>query len=275
MKPLKQQNSHQSAQLINKQAISHRFGKSAASYDRGAALQRNVGNQLLQLLPVKIESLVDLGCGPGYFTSALAARSPTLLSIDIAPSMLEFARARNQLSQVMWLAGDAEQLPLQADSVDAIYSSLMLQWVHDLSAALKEAARALKPGGTLCFSTLLDGSLFELVNAWRLVDNHAHVNSFLTLEALMVALKDSGLELLSLDTKAHCLYYDSVIGLMRDLKAIGANQTSRTKAGLMGRSTLDKLATGYEKYRGEQGLSATYQVAYCVLTKPIPSTENR
>jgi len=129
--------------------------------------------------------------------------------------------------------------------------------------------------GTVSFKTILDGSLFELVNAWRLVDNHAHVNSFLTLEALMVALKDSGLELLSLDTKAHCLYYDSVIGLMRDLKAIGANQTSRTKAGLMGRSTLDKLATGYEKYRGEQGLSATYQVAYCVLTKPIPSTENR
>lgn len=252
---------------IDKQAISQRFGASAASYDRGAALQRTVGNHLLNLTPAHSDILVDLGTGPGYFSSALDDRSSLLIGVDIAPSMLSFAAARNSERQIAWLAGDAEQLPFAAQCVDTIFSSLMLQWVHDLSQALTQAARVLKPNGQLCFSTLLDGTLGELATAWQMVDDKQHINRFLTEEMLVQAINNSGLKADSLEVKAHYLYYDNVLGLMRDLKAIGANQTARKNSGLMGRSALTKLQRGYEPFRTQQGLRTTYQVAYCVLRK--------
>ena len=257
----------QPEQMIDKQLISQRFGSSAASYDRGAALQRHVGNRLLTLLPERCQRLIDLGTGPGYFTSALDDRCGQLVGLDISPEMLKFARKRHHNESVMWVSGDAEQLPLATESVDAIYSSLMLQWVHQLSTALQEAARVLQPGGTLAFSTLLDGTLFELATAWQQVDDQRHINEFLTQSQLINAIDLSGLTLSHIEIKPHHLYYDDVLGLMRDLKAIGANQTSSKKRGLMGRATLKKLATGYAPFKTPNGLTATYQVAYCVLTK--------
>jgi len=253
--------------MIDKSKISDSFGSSAATYDSGAALQRNVGNRLLTLLPASCDTLLDLGTGPGYFTGALSDRCQSLIGLDIAPPMLAFARARNTVHDVAWIAGDAEQLPLGSASVGHIYSSLMLQWVHQLSRALSEAHRVLQPGGTLCFSTLLDGTLFELASAWQAVDDNEHVNRFLTRDELELAIKQSGLSFTFIEVKQHQLYYDNVISLMRDLKAIGANKTANKSNGLMARSSLKKLNVGYEKYRTSRGLSASYQVAYVVLTK--------
>ncbi|NRA60584.1 MAG: malonyl-ACP O-methyltransferase BioC [Psychrobium sp.] len=257
--------------MIRKSDISERFGASAQTYDRGAALQRAVGNHLLTLMPEQdkeLACLLDLGSGPGYFTSALNDRCQQLIGLDIAPKMLQFARQRNDALQVTWLSGDAEQLPLGSNTLSGIYSSLMLQWVHDLTRALIEAHRVLKPGAHMSFSTLLDGTLFELNEAWAHVDDKQHVNAFLSEVMLRQAISDSGLTLMSLTTKTQPVYYETVVGLMRDLKNIGASQTSQRGQGLMGRQALKKLAAGYEKYRSAKGLSASYQVAYCVLQKP-------
>jgi len=254
------------ANAINKQAISDAFSNSAASYDSGAALQRRVGNQLLSRLD-NVKTLLDLGTGPGYFTSALHDKSQQLIGVDIAPNMLRFARDRNSQLAVTWLAGDAEKLPLADCSVNAIYSSLMLQWVHQLSNALNEAYRVLDDGGKFVFTTLLDGTLFELAQAWTYVDDAQHVNTFLTKMALEQVIANSDFELLALDVQPQIIYYTSVLALMRDLKAIGANQTAKHSSGLMGRSGLKKLAQGYEPFRTTHGLSATYQVAFCTLVK--------
>lgn len=258
------------ASAIDKKAISHAFSNSAASYDSGAALQRRVGSQLIkQLKPANC--ILDLGTGPGYFTSDLAQRCNQLIGVDIAPNMLQFARARNNditSQHVMWLAGDAEQLPMMSNSVNGIFSSLMLQWVHQLSAALNEAYRVLDAGGEFVFTTLVDGTLYELADAWSHVDDLQHVNSFLTYKALTQAIDDSPFELISLTVEPEVIYYQNVIDLMRDLKAIGANQTAAGTTGLMGRGALKKLSQGYEKYRTSRGLSTTYQVAFCRLCKP-------
>lgn len=251
---------------INKQAISHAFASSAASYDSGAALQRRVGNQLLARLK-NVHCLLDLGTGPGYFTSALHDKSQQLIGLDIAPNMLRFAQQRNSQLNVTWLAGDAEQLPLANGCINGIYSSLMLQWVHQLSKALAEAHRVLQHGGQFVFTTLLDGTLFELAQAWTNVDDLQHVNTFLTQAVLAQVIANSDFELAALDVQPQTIYYDSVLALMRDLKAIGANQTAKHSQGLMGRSALKKLAQGYEPFRTTSGLSATYQVAFCTLVK--------
>ncbi|MDP2562490.1 malonyl-ACP O-methyltransferase BioC [Psychrobium sp. 1_MG-2023] len=254
-------------QVIDKALISQSFGDCAASYDSGAALQRDVGQQLLHLLPKKCPTLLDLGTGPGFFTQALSKRSEQLLGVDIAPQMLSFARERNKSLNVNWVAGDAENLPLVGQCIDNIFSSLMLQWVHQLSEALNEAYRVLKPGGSIYFTTLLEGTLGELVHAWSQVDNNQHVNEFLSLTSLERAIAATPFSTIRVEVKSQQVYYKSVIALMKDLKAIGANQTAQKPSGLMGRGALKTLTSAYEVYRVEQGLPATYQVAYCVLEK--------
>lgn len=256
------------AAQIEKRSIAQSFGASASSYNSGAALQRLVGNRLLDLTRACRQGiLLDLGTGPGYFSSALAERCQQLLGLDISPQMLEFAQRQNADISPWWLAGDAEHLPLAGDSIAGIYSSLMLQWTHDFAQALREAKRVLQPGGQLAFSSLVDGSLFELVNAWRQVDNHQHVNSFMTQAQLDKAIAQSGLKVCHLEVKPQVIWYQDVVSLMKDLKAIGANQTARSRRGLMGKQQLRLLKQGYEKYRREGRLPATYQVVYAVLEK--------
>ena len=253
---------------IDKSVIADSFGASASSYDSGAALQRSVGNQLLSFTqPCHQGVLVDLGTGPGYFSTALNDRCGQYIGVDIAPKMLEFAKTRNRNNDMWWLTADAESLPLATASIDGIFSSLMLQWVHRLPSALAQAMRVLKSGGQFALSTLVDGTLLELQRAWSQVDDYQHVNSFLSLIELQTIVADSGFKLVHFENKPHTVWYDDVIDLMRDLKAIGANQTAQSGRGLMGKTQLKTLRNGYEIYRRQGRLPATYQVVYVVLEK--------
>lgn len=253
---------------INKESIARCFGASAGSYDSGAALQRSVGHRLLSLTrPCAEGVLLDLGTGPGYFSAALADRCRQLIGLDIAPQMLEFAGARNARLDAWWLAGDAEHLPLASGSISGIFSSLMYQWTHDFGRALSEAHRVLRPGGQLALSSLVDGTLSELVNAWAGVDNHQHVNAFMPSAHLEQIIAQSGFKICHLEIKPQVIWYDDVVALMKDLKAIGANQTARSQRGLMGKEQLMLLKQGYEPYRVTGRLPATYQVVYAILEK--------
>ena len=255
-------------ELISKSAIASHFGKSAESYHSGALLQRQVGEHLLGLMPSRpFKALMDLGTGPGHFSRFLSERTEQLIGVDIATPMLAYARSHNAIDNCGWLTGDAEQLPLADNCLDGIFSSLMLQWSHSQCRALAEAHRVLKPGASMYFSSLLDGTLGELATAWQAVDDQPHVNRFLTKAELRQAVQGAGFDDARLTFETRTLWYGDVIALMRDLKAIGANTTNNARRGLMGKQQLKLLQQGYEPFRREPGLPASYQVVYGVLTK--------
>lgn len=140
--------------LPDKRQVAASFSRAAASYDSVAELQRDVGTQLLRRLPTDFSpsQWMDLGCGTGYFTRALAERFAGRqgLALDIAEGMLEHARPLGGAEY--FIAGDAERLPLQDGTCDLIFSSLAVQWCAQFDSVLSEAFRVLKPGG---FSRLL------------------------------------------------------------------------------------------------------------------------
>nr|MBP8008331.1 methyltransferase domain-containing protein [Thiopseudomonas sp.] len=170
-------------QQNNKQQVAAAFSRAAETYDSVADFQRAVGARLLSLLPesicpAHIQQWLDLGCGTGYFCEHLQQRfaSARGTGLDLAQGMLAFARTR--CPDLSYICADAEQLPLQDNSQDLVFSSLALQWCTDFSKVLHEAHRVLKPGGVLLFSSLADGSLIELRRSWQAVDNATHVNQF-------------------------------------------------------------------------------------------------
>jgi len=258
--------------LPDKRQVAASFSRAAGSYDSVAQLQRDVGNQLLSRLPEDFspQRWLDLGCGTGYFSRALAQCFPASLGValDIAEGMLEHARPLGGATH--FIAGDAERLPLQDSTCDLIFSSLAVQWCADFASVLSEANRALKPGGIFAFASLCVGTLYELRDSWRQVDGLVHVNRFREFATYQQLCAASGLKVVSLQNAAHVLHYPDVRGLTHELKALGAHNLNPGRpGGLTGRARILGLIEAYEQFRQAQGLPATYQVVYAVLEKPL------
>jgi len=257
-------------QLPDKRQVAASFSRAAASYDSVAALQRQVGKQLLARLPSTRQPgrWLDLGSGTGYFSRALATAFPDAdgLALDIAEGMLRHARPLGGARH--FVTGDAERLPLRDCSVDLIYSSLALQWCEDFAGVLSEARRVLRPGGTFAFSSLCSGTLQELRDSWQAVDGFAHVNRFRSLEAYQALCSDCGLRLVSLEVRPEVLHFPDLRQLTHELKALGAHNLNPGRpGGLTGRARIRALVDAYEGFRQPEGLPATYQVIYGFLHK--------
>jgi malonyl-CoA O-methyltransferase len=258
--------------LPDKRQVAASFSRAAASYDSVAELQRDVGTQLLERLPAGFvpSRWLDLGCGTGYFTRALASRftRSSGVALDIAEGMLNHARPLGGAEH--FIAGDAERLPLQDASLELIFSSLAVQWCADFEAVLSEAFRALKPGGIFAFASLCIGTLLELRESWQQVDGLVHVNRFREFARYEQLCAASGMRIVALENRPHVLHYPDVRSLTHELKALGAHNLNPGRpGGLTGRARILGLIEAYERFRQSSGLPATYQVVYAVLEKPL------
>ncbi len=255
---------------LDPRAIRRSFDAAAASYDLHAALQREVADRLLARLDyttVKPAVIVDLGAGTGYCTRLLEQRYPRahIVLADLAPAMLATARRAGPrfFSKRHYVCTDARALPLAPGSVDLIVSSLTLQWCEDPGAVFTDCARALKPGGLLLFSTLGPDTLRELRAAWAAVDDAPHVNRFHDMHIVGDALIHSGFSSPVMEREDLTVTYPDVLGLMRDLKGIGAHNTHQQRArALYGRRQLTRLADAYERFRHDGLLPATYETIF-------------
>ncbi|WP_293267662.1 malonyl-ACP O-methyltransferase BioC [Neptunomonas sp.] len=263
-------------ELINKQRVAESFSKAAPTYDSEAALQRDIGHQLLlklsdDLKVIKPSSILDLGCGTGYFTSQLHSIYPEshLVGLDIASGMLAHARSHRHLGcEVSWVCGDAESLPLKSQSSSVVFSSLAIQWCENSQALFSEISRVLQPGGVACLATLGPKTLFELREAWSTVDDYRHVNQFQSMINLIDALP-SDLDIVKSESEMRILHYSHLKELTRELKGIGAHNMNVGQAkGLTGPARVKAFRKAYELFRDPQGcLPASYEVFYLILRK--------
>lgn len=98
------------------------------------------------------EVVLELGCGPGYFSLALRDATPRgrLVLFDLQPEMLQIAQSRaGAPGRVASVAGDAMELPFAGAQFDAVFISAVLGEVPDRDACLCEVRRVLRPGARL------------------------------------------------------------------------------------------------------------------------------
>ncbi|TLU66178.1 malonyl-ACP O-methyltransferase BioC [Thalassotalea litorea] len=272
--------------LKNREKIANTFGQSCLSYDKNARLQRFSGALLCQYLgqlPHQVNdaglSILDLGCGTGYFTEKLAQqRFTAITALDLSSDMIAFAKQRDYGDNaIQWVKGDAHALPMSSASNDIIFSNLVLQWTQPLSVALSEVYRVLKPGGHLIFSTLVDGTLAELKNAWANVDDDKHVIDYLSREQVESAWQQVGFDSRFAHKEAVELPYPSVRHLARELKHLGASLVKdKRQKGLVGKEKWKRMTTHYRAIEAgktqtnpaSEQIHATYQLYTACLTKP-------
>lgn len=94
---------------------------------------------------------LDVGCGTGALSQAiLTARAPVeVLGVDPSPAFVAHAAAHTTDARAAFREGDAEHLPVETGSFDAVVSGLVLNFLPDRSAALREMRRAARPDGVV------------------------------------------------------------------------------------------------------------------------------
>lgn len=124
-----------------------------------AAYERIMGRWSRRLAPLLIafgglaggERVLDVGCGTGSLTVALAERADVraVVGIDLTPAFVEFARARSTDPRLAFELGDARDLPFADDGFDRAFSSLVLHFIPDAATAVAEMRRVVRPGGAV------------------------------------------------------------------------------------------------------------------------------
>ena len=112
-------------------------------YQRNAAFVAELGLPVVELLaPHEGERVLDLGCGDGRLTEALAAAGCSVVGVDASAEQVQAARARGLDARLV----DGEALPFVAE-FDAVFSNAALHWMKRPRRVLEGVFRALRPGG--------------------------------------------------------------------------------------------------------------------------------
>jgi ubiquinone/menaquinone biosynthesis C-methylase UbiE len=119
-----------------------RFGSAAAVTD--ADLTR----RFIDAVGSDGEGLIlDLACGPGIMSAALAPRARAVVALDVTPAMLRNARRRCAaagLGNVTFVEGGAADLPFAADAFDTVATRLSLHHFKEPQRVLSEVRRVLR-----------------------------------------------------------------------------------------------------------------------------------
>jgi SAM-dependent methyltransferase len=126
--------------------------RAAAHYsDAFGGLTAQTADALLDAAGVSSGTrLLDVATGPGFIAASAAARGAQVTGLDFSPAMIELARARHPL--IEFREGDAEALPFDAASFDAVVMNFGMLHLARPDAAIAQAHRVLRPGGRFAFT---------------------------------------------------------------------------------------------------------------------------
>ncbi len=142
--------------------VADAFGSTAAAY---LTSQVHATGADLQTLASAVAAtpgaaVLDMGCGAGHASFAVAQHAASVVAYDIAPPMLatvEAAARERGFSNIRTQQGAAEKLPFGDASFDWVVSRMSAHHWHDVPLALAEVRRVLKPGGRVLFIDIAGG----------------------------------------------------------------------------------------------------------------------
>lgn len=250
--------------------ISKAFNQHAAEYERAAKVQHEIGARLLErfhYLKITPQRILDLGCGPGFFSRALAQMYPKaqIIGVDFAQQMLVHAKKKHRW-RCKWplVAADMNCLPFATGSFDLIFANQVIHWGVSLASIFRELNRVMKANGCLMFTTLGPDTFHELKHAWSDANHFAHVNEFPDMHDVGDCLMAEHFLDPVMDMELLSIHYETLPKLVHSLKAQGVkNINSRRNQGLTGRSAWQKFEQNYVKLQTETGrYPLTYEVVY-------------
>jgi trans-aconitate methyltransferase len=137
----------------------------AALYDQKYSFVFEYGRGLVSLLdPRPGERILDLGCGTGQLTRAIADAGARVVGIDSSPGMVEAARA--QYPDLEFVEADARSFSFPY-TFDAVFSNAVLHWILEAESVVRRVSDSLKAGGRFVAEFGGRGNVARIAGALR------------------------------------------------------------------------------------------------------------
>jgi ubiquinone/menaquinone biosynthesis C-methylase UbiE len=163
--------------------VADEFARQAQTFDKFAELtDEQVASRFGTALGEACHgNLLDVACGPGVVTAAIAPAATSVVAFDATEQMLDKARARCAragLTNVAFKHGDAENLPFEDGRFDGVVTRLAIHHFAHPQRALDEMFRVLRPGGVAVIVDVVSSEVAaesNLQNAIERLRDPSHV----------------------------------------------------------------------------------------------------
>ncbi|GAA5796765.1 hypothetical protein HPULCUR_002140 [Helicostylum pulchrum] len=236
-----------------------------------------------RLLDIKrdFNTVVDLGSGCGHIVKhATKDMMKKLIMCDMSEKSLNRDINVPYPIEVERRVVDEELLPFEENSLDAVVSSLSLNWVNDLPGALIQIKNSLKPDGVFIGAMFGGDTLFELRTSLQLAEVEREsgisprVSPMADSSDMSRILTRAGFTLTTVDVDEIQVNYPSAFELMQDLRSMGESNAVLTRRPFLKRDTLLSAAAIYKELHGQPdgSIPATFQIIYLIGWKPSENT---
>jgi SAM-dependent methyltransferase len=174
--------------------------------------------------------LLDLACGPGIVTAALAGKAKEIVAFDATPEMLKKARERCEkagLKNVRFEQGDAAALPFDAATFDGLVTRLAIHHFSDPPRVMAEMFRVLRPGGAAVIADVVvseDKDEAALQNAIEIIRDPSHIRMLPDTELLSL-VEGAGFDIAARSTWDKDREFEEWMGIVNDPQRVGPLRT--------------------------------------------------
>jgi NADH dehydrogenase [ubiquinone] 1 alpha subcomplex assembly factor 5 len=174
----------------------------------------------------------------------------------------------------------SELLPYEANTFDAVLSSLSLHWINDLPSVLAQVNNILKPDCPFIGVMMGGDSLYELRTALQLAELDrrggvaTHTSPLADVKDIGGLLQKAGFNLLTVDIDDIIVDFPDTFTLMKDLQAMGeSNAVLSREKGAIHRDVLLAAESIYKELHGNEDgtLPATFRLIFMIGWKPSPT----
>jgi ubiquinone/menaquinone biosynthesis C-methylase UbiE len=137
------------------------WDSAGANYERvSQTIADAIEHCVIRLAPQPQEEVLDVATGTGFAARRVAARGARVTGVDLGADLIEAAKTLSAETRqhIDFRLGDAESLPFENKSFDALISTFGVMFVNRPEAAAVELSRLCRPGGRLALATWLPDS---------------------------------------------------------------------------------------------------------------------
>lgn len=236
-------------------------GDAAGRYLRGRPFVHPVIVERIQRITgrERFGAVLDVGCGTGQSSRAVAAVATEVIGVDLSAEMLGFAWRDGP---IQYVRGRAEVLPAASGAFELVTTGLAFHW-FDQPRFLAEVQRVLKPGGWLAiYNTAFGGRVRDCpaVEPWIRETYLARYPS--PPRRAAAAPVDAGVDAAGFEVLGFDAFHHPVLLSAAQLVAFLMSQSNITAAIEAGREGPDEIAAGLESALRERMGSTTGAVEF-------------